>query len=76
MNKKELKPGQLVQWIDGKIGILVKRFDFYVEKGIASRNYHPRWHWNIQWCGDPPLDYISVYGVPERSMQKFLKVLG
>ena len=75
MNEKELKPGQLVQWADGKIGILVERFDFYVKKGIASRNYRPRWHWSIQWCGDHPLDYVFEYGVPENFMQKFLKVL-
>jgi len=44
---KDLKPGKLIRWTDGKIGLLVKRFDYYVKKKVASRDYSPRWHWSI-----------------------------
>ena len=72
---KILKPGKLIQRPDGKIGLLVERYDFYARKGISSRDYRPKWHWSISWLGSPPLDYISEYGIPENYIYKFIEVI-
>lgn len=72
---KKLKPGKLIQWSDGKIGLLVRRFDYYVEKGVASQNYRPKWHWTVDWVAGPPLDYIFEYGIPEAFIYDFIKVI-
>ena len=72
---KKLKPGKLIQWSDGKMGLLVRRFDYYVERGISSRNYRPQWHWTIDWIGSAPLDYIFEYGVPEDFIHKFVEII-
>ena len=55
---------------DTHIGILVRRFDNYVENKIASRNYSPSWCWKIKFTtAEPPYNYNPKYGASECNLK-------
>ena len=52
------------------IGILVRRFDNYVENKIASRNYAPSWAWEIKFTRPkPPINYNQRHGAAEINLK-------
>ena len=57
---------------DTHIGILVRRFDNYVENKIASRAlpYSPSWCWKIRFTTpEPPYNYNPKYGASENNLK-------
>ena len=69
------KLGDTIIWHDGTVGILVERFDLYVEGRIASRRQHfPSWCWHIAFPGVAPTDYNIRYGEAETNIVNRNKV--
>jgi|TARA_R100000458_G_C8270949_1_gene245674 hypothetical protein len=75
MKCKDLKPGKLIEWKDGSLGVLGERVDIFTELKISSRNYSPRWHWKIYFLGPPPPDYNPIHGIHESIIEKYFKIL-
>ena len=76
MNRKP-QVGDLIQWSEGQVGVLVERFDLYQRAKLATRNYSPRWCWHIVFFGPIPISYNTVYGVSEATIMRetLLKIL-
>jgi hypothetical protein len=62
---RRIKPGDLIVWTNGSVGIITEKVDIYKHNGVTSRSRIPAWRWLITFSGDLPYNYSELWGISE-----------
>ena len=64
--KENIKPGDIIVWREDKnIGVFLRKVEMHAQRGIASRNFNPKWVWLIEFNDPAPWNYSKDWGVRE-----------
>jgi hypothetical protein len=57
---RRIKPGDLIVWTNGSVGIITEKVDIYKHNGVTSRS-----RMLITFSGDLPYNYSELWGISE-----------